>query len=289
MNNPAINPRLDKLCKLAQSVDPKLSFTLFEIGAVPVNGQPEPFHALLNYFPDSKIIAFEVDKDLCDKLNQQVSDSIRFYPVALGQHNEECDFYETNHPMCCSLYKPNEHLLNYYHNLDVAKLKTKGRITTTRLDDFTHENNIRDADFIKIDIQGAELDVFKAGSNTLADVVCIVSEVEFIPLYENQPLFGDVCEYLIEQDFMFHKFLNLSGRTIKPVLMKNNENFASQHMWSDAVFIHDITKLDKLAPEKLLKLSILAFIYNSPDVCYHCLATYDTKSDTSIAQRFLQL
>ena len=66
---------------------------------------------------------------------------------------------------------------------------------------------MKSVDFIKIDIQGAELDVFKGGVDTLKDVVAIVSEVEFIPHYIDQPLFGDVCSFLTEKGFMFHKFL----------------------------------------------------------------------------------
>ena len=50
------------------------------------------------------------------------------------------------------------------------------------------------------------------GVGTLTDVVAIASEVEFIPLYIDQPLFGDVCAFLAKHDFMFHKFLGLCGR-----------------------------------------------------------------------------
>ena len=38
-------------------------------------------------------------------------------------------------------------------------------------------------DFIKIDVQGGELDVFKGGSKTLKNVLKIVCEVEFIQHY----------------------------------------------------------------------------------------------------------
>ena len=40
-------------------------------------------------------------------------------------------------------------------------------------------------DFIKIDVQGAELDVFKGGKKALENVLKIICEMEFVPLYES--------------------------------------------------------------------------------------------------------
>lgn len=65
--------------------------------------------------------------------------------------------------MCSSLYKPNEKLVSLYNNMEVAMLKSIESIETDSLDYFTKENSIESVDFIKIDIQGAELDVFQGG------------------------------------------------------------------------------------------------------------------------------
>jgi len=283
MNNSSFNTRFSTLCKNISGLSPSLAFTIMEIGALPIEGQAEPFHILLDYFPGSRIIAFETDEALCADLNAKMTRKIQFYPMALGDDEQERTFYETNHPMCCSLYKPNEELLRIYTNLDVALLKSVGTIRTMRLDDFVAQHDIDDVDFIKIDIQGAELDVFKGGVKTLQDVVFIVSEVEFIPLYLDQPLFGDVCGFLAEQDLMFHKFIGLAGRTIKPIVMNNDPNYPSQHMWSDAIYIKNITRLSTLAPDKLLKMGILSFRYGSPDLAFFCFKIYDEKNSTNIA------
>ena len=47
--------------------------------------------------------------------------------------------------------------------------------------------------------------------------------------------------------------------------MNNNRNAASQHIGSDAVFIKDILKTDKLSSDQLMKMGILSFIYDSPE------------------------
>jgi hypothetical protein len=191
--------------------------------------------------------------------------------------------------MCCSLYQPNEELISLYNNFEVAYLKKSSNIDTVSLNHFARENQISNVDFIKIDIQGAELDVFKGGTRVLNDVLAIVCEVEFVPHYINQPLFGDVCEYLAKTELMFHKFLGLAGRALAPIVLDNNPNLPTQHIWSDAVFIRHVLSIPKLSKIQLLKLSVLGFIYGSPDLTYYCLRFFDLKNGSNLQQEFLNL
>lgn len=283
------NNRIKELAELILQYEHSITFTILEIGAVPLGGNPEPFYQLIDLFPGSQIIAFEVDADLCEKLNGEAKPGIKYFPTALGSTEEMRTFYETRHPMCCSLYEPNERLLRLYNNYEVVYLKSVGSIETVSLDHFAEQNNINSVDFIKIDIQGAELDVFKGGCNVLDQIVAMVCEVEFIPLYINQPLFGDVCDFLSREDIMFHKFLGLAGRALSPLVVGDNPNFATQHHWSDAVFIRHIFKIPELSPPKLLKLGMLAFIYGSPDLTYHCFQHYDKQKGSDLKGSFLAL
>lgn len=286
MNGNDFQLTIEKICEIIRAAERDLTFTILEIGAIPVDGQTEPFHQLLDHFPGSRIIAFEVDKDICEQLNKKSKSGLTYYPVALGRTEEKRTFYETNNPMCCSLYKPNEQLISMYNNMELAMLKSTSTIDTFSLDYFAAQNNIESVDFIKIDIQGAELDVFEGAVTMLKDVVSIVSEVEFIPHYLDQPLFGDVCAFLAKNRIMFHKFLGMAGRSLKPTLIRNNPNYPVQHIWTDAMFITDVLKIHELPSSKLLKLGLLAFIYGSPDVTFLCFKTYDDKNDTQIHKDF---
>lgn len=287
MNNP--NNQLKKLADLILKHEESLTYTMLEIGAVPLEGTTETFYQLLDYFPGSRVLAFEVDKDLCEKLNRTSRPDIKFFANALGRTEETRTFYETRHPMCCSLYKPNEKLISLYNNFEVAYLKSAGSVDTISLDHFARQNHIESVDFIKIDIQGAELDVFQGGRNVLNQIVAMVCEVEFIPHYIDQPLFGDVCSFLSKGNIMFHKFLGLAGRALSPIVIDNNPNIATQHIWSDAVFIKDILKISELSPRKLLKLAMLAQLYGSPDLTYHCFHHYDQLNGTDLKGSFLAL
>lgn len=109
------------------------------------------------------MIAFELDKELCARLNQEARPGLEFFPVALGRAEETRTLYEAIAPMCYSLYEPNERLLRLYQNFEVAYLKATSQVDTVSLDTFAEQNEIRSVDFVKIDIQGAELDVFQGG------------------------------------------------------------------------------------------------------------------------------
>ena len=282
-----INEKFKKLVEIINNTKKKCKFTILEIGALHVENSKEPFYQLLEYFPSSEIIGFEIEKELCDKMNSKASKGIKYYSCALGEKNEKKRLYNTKNPMCTSLYKPNEKLIRLYNNLDVAYLKNETEVETIALDTFIKKNNIDEIDLIKIDVQGAELDIFKGGKNTLQNVLKIICEVEFISIYENQPLFGDVSNFLTKYDFMFNKFLGLAGRTLRPLIANNDPNIASQHMWSDAVFIRNVEKIKDLKDEKLLKLSLLSAIYNSLDLAYFCLLTYDKRNKSSLAKDWI--
>jgi FkbM family methyltransferase len=150
-----MNKILQVTIDLIKNTNINIDFTFVEIGALQISTKKEPFYELLDHFPSSKVIGFEIDEKTCNEMNQSASPGVKYYPHALGECNENRPLYITNHPMCCSLYKPNEDLISLYQNLEVAYLKSETTIDTITLDDFVAENNIGPIDFIKIDVQGA--------------------------------------------------------------------------------------------------------------------------------------
>jgi FkbM family methyltransferase len=280
----ALNLVIQNLANQIKDYEPEIQFKALEIGALRL-GEEEKFHAILKYFPGSAVIGFEVDAAVCEEMNATSEAGMTYFPQALGTKNENKTFYETNAPMCGSLFKPNEPLLRLYHNFEVAYLKKETTIDTNSLDSFLEKNSMRDMDFIKIDVQGAEVDIFAGAAKTLKDVTFIVSEAMFIEHYENQPLFGDVCNSLKKHNLMFHKFLGgMGGRTLKPALINNDPNYASQHIWSDVVFITNVLNIRTLSSSKLLKLSFFAALYDSFDVTLFALNHHDAIYDTSFVE-----
>jgi FkbM family methyltransferase len=272
---------------LSELLDYSLSFTVLEIGARPV-GDVEPFHALLDLFPASRMSALEIDPALCDELNRSAPRGQRYYSCALGRTEEARTLYETVHPMCASLYEPDERYDRAYHDLDVMRLKSTSEVRTTALDTFVRDNRIGPVDFIKMDIQGAELDVLQGGAATLHGVLAIVCEVEFVPVYKDQPLYGDIDAHLRRHGFMLHKFLSISGRVMKPLTLGSSGRAPVQMMWADALFTRDLLDLSGLDGDALLKLAVLLDLYGSFDAVHYLLTRYDDLRAARLAPEYLE-
>ncbi|MDX2426946.1 MAG: FkbM family methyltransferase [Cycloclasticus sp.] len=63
-----------------------------------------------------------------------------------------------------------------------------------------------EVDLLKLGLQGYELVALKGCGKLLESIKIIAIEIEFIPLYDGQPLFGDIDVYLRAQGF---RMLNL--------------------------------------------------------------------------------
>ena len=116
------------------------------------------------------------------------------------------------------------------------------------------------------------------------------SEVEFLPMYINQPLFSEVEIFLRGKGFVFHRFAPLTSRIVSPMIIDDDiYRGLSQMFWADAVFIRDFTKLSRLPPEKLLKFSIILHdIYESYDLVLRILMAHDDQTATNYAELYLK-
>jgi FkbM family methyltransferase len=265
-----------------------VSFHALEIGAAPIEGHPEPFHQLLDLFPGSRITAFEVDDRLCRDQNAKARPGVRFYPVILGRAEEMRTLHITADPLCSSLYEPNVALIQQYCHMDAARPVSSTTVMTSSLDGFARSEDIRDIDFIKIDVQGGELDVFAGGQEILGDAVMIVTEVEFVRQYVGQPLFGDISAFLEKFDFMFQNFQNIGRRSLLPFVV-DDPNKGAHFIWADALFSRDIRHLQHLTDDKLAKMAVLATLYGSEDLAYRCLHVVDDRRRTGLSQHFVAM
>lgn len=276
------------LAKLVAERHPALAFNIVELGAVPVAGHPEPFHKLLQFFPASRISAVELEPAVCEQLNLAARPGMRYYPQAIGRSEEQKTLYVTADPMCTSLYEPDERYLDRYMNLEGMRLRRKTSVRTVSLNAFVADNGIGPIDFIKMDIQGAELDVLQGASHVLSAVLALVLELEFVPLYKDQPLLGDVDAYLREQDFSMHKIISVYGRMMKPIVAHGDLKSPTQIMWCDGLYTVDLLDLRGLSEQQLLKLAVILDLYESCDAAYYVVRRYDEVCGTALGSAYLE-
>ena len=87
-----VENRLLNFFKLIKKFDECLKFQIVEIGANPYGKFNERFHKLLDYFPNSKIYAFDVDKNECEKFGY-CFDTTQFYPSIYFYFNSILFFF----------------------------------------------------------------------------------------------------------------------------------------------------------------------------------------------------
>lgn len=134
---------LETLATLVRDQDPQLRFTLLNVGAVPLGEQQaEPFYSLIDLFPGTRVIGFELEESVCNAMNAMAQPGETYFPIALGAKNESRTLYVTEHPMCCSLYEPNEPLLRLFTNLRSPILKQKARLIQLALTGFAKSRTL---------------------------------------------------------------------------------------------------------------------------------------------------
>jgi hypothetical protein len=105
----------------------------------------------------------------------------------------------------------------------------------------------------------------------------VQTEVEFVPLYVGQPLFGDIDVALREAGFLLHKTNGALGRAFRPLVSAEGPGATlGQILWSDFIYARDFTQLTAQKPRKLLALATLLHeVFYSVDFCAVGLRAHD--------------
>lgn len=233
------------------------------------NGPQDDFsqHGWGLFVPNLTIYGFDADQDACDLANDDLEHrQITWYeehiPLALSNEAGAASIYVTHHPMCSSLYPPNEVLLKRFHHLiELAGFSYKTEIETTTLDLFCQQREIPTIDFLQIDVQGADLKVLQGASQTLKNIFVVQIEVEFSPLHVEQLLFADVDQFLRARGFtLFDLGLARRIRASSPI---HSNVHPGQVLWGEAYYIRDLLQPAPNCeipntPENLFKLACIA-------------------------------
>jgi len=257
-----------------------------DVGAMKIGGQ-ERWQTLIDRGL-ATLLGFEPQADECARCNAESRQGCHFLPEALGD-GAVWPFYQCKFPATSSVFEPNHDFIRQFNGLsDLMEVVEKSEMQTRRLDDI---EEARDTDFLKLDIQGAELMLLENAIETLKHVSIIQTEISFVPLYIDQPLFADIDHFLRGQGFMLHTLLGFGSRTLQPTLI-NNDPFAglNQVLWSDVVYVKPFDNLVKgAAPATLLKRAILFHtLFGSYDFATRALHEYDRFAQTTLTAAYIE-
>lgn len=235
----------------------------------------------------ANVTGFEPNPEEYENLLKLAGENESYIEAFIGKGGP-ATYYETNLSHTGSLYKPNFELINKFQNLsELMAVERETTVQTSSLDSFLS----LPVDFLKIDVQGAELDVLQGAQSKLEETLAIQVEVEFLEIYEKQPLFSEIDQFLRRKGFIFHCFEgDISGRAFKPFLKNGDPNAKlNQGIWTDACYVKswmDLTKLDNL---QLCKLAVIcAAVFRSPDLAYVFLKELDRRLNADFSSSFLE-
>jgi FkbM family methyltransferase len=198
---------------------------IFEVGAA--DGRDCLRYAEL--FPNSQVHAFEPVPASFAKLQKQIAtveNRIKIVNAALSDTPGTAEFNLAQWDDASSLLPANNTgstFDEYNATREVIEVKTD------TIDNYCQTAGIDRIDLLKMDAQGAELNVLKGADNMLRrfPIPLIYTEVSFLNIYEGSAPFDVLTTYLRDRGYQLHNFYGLAT------------NQKGQLAWGDAIFIHE--------------------------------------------------
>lgn len=219
---------------------------------------------------------FEPEPEAFEELKAAAGEGVTVYPYAVGKPGP-ATFYAHHIGALSSVFKFCASAANYLgKGFWVKRPITEHQMTLVALDAV---EGFPKLDVLKMDVQGAELDVLEGGHRTLEDCVMIVPEVRFYRMYEDEPMWADVDSEMRAQGFVLHKFMHQKS-VVLPSSQKSSfhKRKGSQLLDGDAVYIRNIENTDDLTDRQLKALALAAdIVVQSYDLCGYCLDALKTR------------
>jgi len=153
-------------------------------------------------FPNAKIYSFEPIPSVFEKLKDNFAQDTNFeaFNTALGEAKGEVSFFQNEFSDSSSCLKMNNaHKEAFPFTMHEVEIRVK----VTTLDEALNADDIKSPYIIKLDVQGFEEKVINGGKNIIENADYIITEVSFVELYENQPLFDVIYDRLTKMGFRY--------------------------------------------------------------------------------------
>ncbi len=247
---------------LTEILAPARPTAIVDVGANPIDGDP-PYKAMLAAGLCA-VTGFEPQAGALARLEQSAGPRERYLPYALGDGTSRI-LHVCELEGMTSLLVPDPARLALFNLFPIwGNVKARIPVSTKCLDDVAE---IAHLDFLKMDVQGGELDILRHGRARLAEAVMVQTEVSFVPLYEGQPVFGEIDLALRELGFLPHCVTGTKIWPIAPMVVGGQSNRGiRQLLETDMVYVRDFARPANMRAEQWKHLALLA---------HHCWGSYD--------------
>ena len=259
---------------LARLLAPQRLTEVVDVGANPIDGDP-PYAAMLAAGL-CRVTGFEPQEDALAELQRRKGPDETYLPYAVGDGGKHT-LNVCVAPGMTSLLEPDPVTLALFDFLrPLAEVVRRQPLQTRRLDDI---DEIRELDFLKIDIQGGELAVFRNGAQKLSHAVAVQAEVSFVPLYKGQPVMGEVDLELRRQGFIPHCIAEVAKWPLSPCVVGGDPRRPlNQVLEADLGYVRDFSRPELMGDEQLKHLALIAHhCYGSYDLALRCLMLLEAR------------
>lgn len=156
-----------------------------------------------------RVIGFEPDAREFEKLT--MDDHFIWVNKALYSDNDNHELFITKWQTNTSFLRPNVRIIRdlYIEESNFDILRTIS-VPCEKLDDLVVREDLN-LDALKLDTQGTELYILQGAEKNLENnLFAVESEVEFVELYEGQPLFADIDRFLRAKGYILMDYGNMT-------------------------------------------------------------------------------
>jgi FkbM family methyltransferase len=214
-------------------------------------------------------IGFEPDPAEFERLHDASSGpwkSFTLLPSGVSGKTGPRRLYIPDDPQSASLLEHDTSIGEKFDKPQFFNLERMETVETVSLPDALQQSGLDRVDYLKIDIEGAELEIFRSSETLMANVLAVKTEVSFIPLRKNQPLAVEVDGFLRRNGFELMDIITPAhwrrhGYLIHPYYSTESPPYSrAQIVQADYLMFRDPESLaDDTAT--LLRLSLIALSF----------------------------
>lgn len=277
---PNVTPNA-RLQLLARLLKPSRALHIVDVGSNPMQ-RGDPHYRQLLDAGLARLTGFDPQEGTLDSLVARGNMNEIYLPHAIGD-GETHTLHVFRGTGLASLLPIRRETIGYVRGLKrAARPLGKKRMQTKRLDEI---KEISGVDFLKIDIQGAELAAFSGGSRALHESIAVQTEMSFFPLYHGQPGFGEIDVFLREAGFVPHSFIHLVRRR---VLSRWHRSVVadppSQLLDGDILYLRDLSRPEFLSDWQLTATALICEgVFSYSDIALRCLDALEQRGAVSLA------
>ena len=180
-----------------------------------------------------RFLTFEPDKRSLETPSDDGPFQMLALSTALGNEQGRKTLYLTAGPFASSLYRPNEAVLRQYGPWPWHESAGVDEVSVDRLDACLSDRPEWTPDFIKTDVEGADLDVLKGAETALGGALGLQVEAAFVERNVGAPLFADIDTFLRERGFTLFQL-------IREHWVRGNKVYGPrsrpQLIWADVIY-----------------------------------------------------